>query len=251
MRYNDEVINEHADIIKWSSVAQSPDLKYVSIDCLKKYECEFSNEDWEFISQNQCLSEDFIREFKDKVDWTLICENQTLSEDFINEFEDKVDWRVVSTYSNYFVDCNIKIHSTTLSEDFFRKNYDRLPLILLDSLFTISFLKEHAHKFNNYQWQWVSEKQILSEDFIREFKDKVYWTLICENQTLSEDFINEFEDKVDWSLISIYQRPFNKKFSIEFLKKNINKIDWGCYSVFHTLTTEEKKEFKKELKKIK
>ena len=145
MRYNDEVINEHADIIKWSSVAQSPDLKYVSIDCLKKYECEFSNEDWEFISQNQCLSEDFIREFKDKVDWTLI----------------------------------------------------------------------------------------------------------CENQTLSEDFINEFEDKVDWSLISIYQRPFNKKFSIEFLKKNINKIDWGCYSVFHTLTTEEKKEFKKELKKIK
>ena len=47
---------------------------------------------------------------------------------------------------------------------------------------------------------------ILTEDFIREFKDKVNWRYICKFQTLSDDFICEFireiKDNVkNWKLI--------------------------------------------------
>ena len=42
------------------------------------------------------LSEDFIREFQDKVDWDCISKYQNLSEDFIREFQDKVDWQEIS-----------------------------------------------------------------------------------------------------------------------------------------------------------
>ena len=47
--------------------------------------------DWENISFYQTLSEDFIREFKDKVDWQSISMYQILSEDFIKEFQDKLN----------------------------------------------------------------------------------------------------------------------------------------------------------------
>ena len=55
-------------------------------ELLKKY-----NGNWQNISKHQTLSEDFIREFKDKVNWYWISRYQTLSEDFIREFKDKLD----------------------------------------------------------------------------------------------------------------------------------------------------------------
>ena len=42
---------------------------------------------WVWISSNQTLSEDFIREFKDELDWAGISYYQTLSEDFILEMK--------------------------------------------------------------------------------------------------------------------------------------------------------------------
>ena len=51
------------------------------------------------------------------------------------------------------------------------------------------------NKYNN-DWKCISEKQNLSEDFIREFQDKVDWKYISKYQKLSEDFIREFQDKM-------------------------------------------------------
>ena len=39
---------------------------------------------------------------------------------------------------------------------------------------------------------------MLSDEFIREFQDRVNWDCISAKQQLSEGFIREFEDKVDW-----------------------------------------------------
>ena len=63
---------------------------------------------WDYISLFQKLSEDFIREFKDRVNWIYISYYQTLSEYFIREFKDKVDWIMIS-------------HCQDLSEDFIRE----------------------------------------------------------------------------------------------------------------------------------
>ena len=52
----------------------------------------------------------------------------------------------------------------------------------------------------------ISYKYKLSENFIREFQDKIDWYWISENQTLSENFIREFQNKVDWYYISANQK---------------------------------------------
>ncbi len=64
-------------------------------------------------------------------------------------------------------------------------------------------------------WTTVSKYKYLSEDFIKEFKDKVNWPYISAHQKLSEDFIREFQDRIDWHNISIYQK-LSEKFIREF-----------------------------------
>ena len=55
---------------------------------------------WQYISINQNLSEEFIREFKDDVNWHNISCNQNLSEEFIREFKEYVNWKYISRYQN-------------------------------------------------------------------------------------------------------------------------------------------------------
>ena len=64
------------------------------------------------LSDNQ-LTEEYIREFQDKVDWKSISWRQKLSEEFIREFKDKVNWRVIS-------------RRQTLSDEFIKEFHDLL-----------------------------------------------------------------------------------------------------------------------------
>ena len=43
-------------------------------------------------------------------------------------------------------------------------------------------------------WAGISERQILSESFIREFKHKVFWGYISHNQKFEDEFVLEFLD---------------------------------------------------------
>jgi hypothetical protein len=126
------------------------------------------------------LSEDFIREFKDRVNWDHVSRYQKLSENFIREFKGEVSWFYISEYQK-------------LSENFIKEFKDRV------------------------YWDYISMFQKLSEDFIRKFKNRVEWDHISEYQNLSEDFIREFKDEVDWYYISRYQKlskDFRKEFNI-------------------------------------
>lgn len=71
----------------------------------------------------------------------------------------------------------------------------------------------------NVDWPYLSIYQNLSEDFIREFQDKVIWVWISEYKQLSEEFIREFQDKVFWEHISQFQ-----DLSEDFIKEFQNKI---------------------------
>ena len=142
---------------------------------------------WGNISLFRKLSENFIREFQNKLEWFWISIYQKLSEDFIREFQDKVNWGYISIHQK-------------LSEDFIREFK------------------------NKVYWCRISAYQKLSEDFIREFKDKVYWDCISIYQKLSEKFIREFQNKIDWYCISEYQKlssEFIKKFVL-----NIDEDNW-------------------------
>jgi hypothetical protein len=45
-------------------------------------------------------------------------------------------------------------------------------------------------------WEKFSREGELSEDFIREFQDRVYWPYIHKNQRLSEEFRKEFGENL-------------------------------------------------------
>ena len=47
-------------------------------------------------------------------------------------------------------------------------------------------------------WVNISVNEILTEDFIREFKDYVDWNNIFAYQKLSKEFIIEFADKINF-----------------------------------------------------
>ena len=73
--------------------------------------------------------------------------------------------------------------------------------------------------FDWNDWKFYLHNK-LSENFIREFQNKVNWDEVSRCQKLSEDFIREFKNKVNWVCISIYQK-LSKDFKKEF-KKELN-----------------------------
>ena len=50
---------------------------------------------------------------------------------------------------------------------------------------------------DNLNWYDISNKYILSENFIRKYKNKVFWTYISIYQKLSDDFIREFQNEIN------------------------------------------------------
>jgi len=87
-------------------------------------------------------------------------------------------------------------------------------------------LPKEAFSNDAIDWEYVSKELTLSENFIREFKNKVCWYDISKCQPLSESFIREFKDRVCWSCISKYQslsENFIKEFKLkEKYKKEIS-----------------------------
>ena len=169
--------------------------------------------DWRIVS-GMPLTEEFIREFQDKVYWPCICVFQELSENFIHEFQDKVDWRYIS-------------ENQKLSENFIHEFQDKVDWHYISAYQKLS--ENFIHEFQDkVVWYYISRFQNLSEKFIREFQDKVSWYNISEYQRLSEDFIREFQDKVVWIYLSKYQR-LSKDFISEFgdyLHKDLIFDNW-------------------------
>jgi len=82
------------------------------------------------------------------------------------------------------------------------------------------FIREFEDKVN---WYRISKYQVLSESFIREFEDRVNWKEISEYQVLSESFIREFEDRVNWERISKYQK-LSENFIRELVIKELRRF---------------------------
>ncbi len=54
--------------------------------------------DWQFISRDQELSEEFIHQHADLVAWKCVSKCQKLSEEIINQYTELVDWDRISQY---------------------------------------------------------------------------------------------------------------------------------------------------------
>ena len=93
--------------------------------------------------------------------------------------------------------------------------------------------KKPISEFTSIYWDNISkdEELELSEDFIREFQDKVNWTWISKYQKLSEDFMREFQNKLYWPYISIYQ-----KLSEDFIREFITEVNMFYVSEYQNVS---------------
>lgn len=156
-------------------------MQYLTKDILFQIRNNYYNS-WTKIVADFILTEDFIREFQNKVNWWDISRFQYMSEDFISNYRNYIDWNNICTYQK-------------LSESFIRKFYDKV------------------------NWNYICKYQKLSEDFIREFQDKVDWYKIVIYQKLNKEFIYEFKDKFDlinYDYITLY---WSKEDKIKYLKQ--------------------------------
>lgn len=100
------------------------------------------------------------------------------------------------------------------------KNQDGYTLranrIILGKRYLIEdFIRKFKEKFDEHDWYCISHYPKLSEDFIRENKDRVCWSAILENQTLPEEMIIEFKDKMDPYELLHHQKQLSEEFKIE------------------------------------
>jgi hypothetical protein len=126
---------------------------------------------------------------------------------------------VQETIEQLTVDKKLTVDLT--AEQFLNNKENFFRLILNFGHLSEEFLRETIKQCNicdSGTWSVISSEQKLSEDFIREFEDKVDWRFISLDQKLSYSFIREFQDKVDWKYILMRQN-FCEDFLIEFYDK--------------------------------
>ena len=102
---------------------------------------------------------------------------------------------------------------------------------------------------NPDKWDWFGIScASLSEDFIREFKNRVHWVKIIRYQRLSENFIREFQNELNtqneenWARISHLQ-----VLSENFIREFQNKVNWECISIYQKLSENFINEFKDKI----
>ena len=70
---------------------------------------------------------------------------------------------------------------------------------------------------------WPVYRQKLSEQFMRDFRDRIDWMSICICQNLTESFMREMKDYVKWNYAAENQK-MSKDFIIEFH----DRINYYC-----------------------
>lgn len=123
-------------------------------------------------------------------------------------------------------------------------------------------------ELSDKNWEWVSEKERLSECFIRKYFDFLDVVRICIFQDLSESFIHDFRDRLVWRLICKHQKMSEvfmnehldyltdlymkevckyQELSECFIRKNIKHIDWKMIAEYQDLEEAFIEEFQKSL----
>jgi hypothetical protein len=237
MTYSLAYIRENHDTIDWYQLIRKQEL---SEDILREFRDKF---DWNDISLCT-LSENFIREFHDQLNWKTISRYQKISESFIREFKDKIELAELSLNSNInlsesFIEEQLKKFQTAQTAQTLpsRDLYIFILNICYVGKMTPNLIEKYPDIIN---WNNVSLTTTLSEDFIRKYQDRVHWVNISYGQKLSEEFIWEFREQ----LLLTHQIYSNIKhfqnLSDEFREKiekyyKENAVDDGlCYNFWYS-----------------
>jgi hypothetical protein len=158
------------------------------------------------------ISEAFVRRYRHAFGpdtWRHVWQSERRSDDFVREFAR--------------TPADLRAASRKLSEACVRENQEHVDWDQVCDDLSEDFIREFADKLN---WLHVSRNSRLSENVIRDFKDQVDWPAVSMSQQLSEPFIEEFCDRISWEQLSA--SPFAH--SIEFLRAHALQLDWNSIS---------------------
>lgn len=241
-----DFLRKYQNKINWTDLCHYG----ISEDFFKEFQYKL---DWSTLSRN--LSEDLIIKYQEKVNWITVSREIFLSEEFIEKFENKIVWEVLATKHEYSISF-IKKYKHRLKNALITTDNSSLVLELKDSIsfssYKINYLdfsdeilfkiidkvsweslifsrklsetliEKGVEFFTKKEWEYLSDKQPLSIDFIKKYHDKVHWGGICFYQNFSHDEIEylatEFNDEIWWGYIYKYQN-----LSSEFAKKMANE----------------------------
>jgi hypothetical protein len=151
------------------------DFEYLSNDVLLSDEFieKFSDKYylyWKEVSLYKYLSEEFIEKYVDKLNWIYVCRNQKLSDKLILKYSNKLNWREISEYNE-------------LNLDFIDKYTEKLDWLRVSGNLN----------FN------------ITIDLILKYKDKICWLFVCKRQDLNK-YSKEIQDLILQNIISNINR---------------------------------------------
>ena len=74
------------------------------------------------------------------------------------------------------------------------------------------FARRRLTRLNKSECKCISRTySLLTENFIKEFKDKVIWEHVSLFQVLTEPSIREFQDKVSWMYVYLFTTKFKRE----------------------------------------
>ncbi|QWG93265.1 hypothetical protein [Bacillus toyonensis] len=187
---------------------------------------------WEEISKQPGLSEDFIMENRDNVDWIEIYVHQTFSESFIDKYFDLLDKKMIlqnqklslsmiekyQHLENFWGNLSCNKHVT---EDILEKFIDKWEWKKVGYYIPLSEAFIHARK-NKLYWDYIVGEQKLSLSFIQQYEKtgEINFDILSMNRYLTEDSIDYYFEELDWIGISGHNA-----FSFPMVKKYIQHIN--------------------------
>lgn len=211
---SEDIMREFADKVDWSAICEYQKLS-------EEFMREFADKlDWYMISERQQMSVEFICEFGDQIEWECLDETIKYKAPAVSvllKYHDKINWDWLfcrfrlpdHTLFLFFevMDPIILLTNQSVPEKFVEKY---IPLLDEDDIFDMldhqklsePLLRKYAHLLDSAVLSvQIATTQIMPENFIRDFQDKVDWNCVSVYQTLSNAFIYEFRDKVEWDQV--------------------------------------------------
>jgi hypothetical protein len=217
---------------------------------------KYTMPNWGAISENEPLTDEFIREHADHLHWgtMTIHGNQKFSQDIILEFADRIDMQWLLMFQKVEVPTlrelikRKKIHKKfywqymckdqKLTMDFMREFPKKLwwPLVIQYQYVTLKFIKEHTKYLDETgAWETVARRNNLTDEFVQEFEDKFFeyhgiWSLVSYTNKLSEKYRKKllFKYLKNGGCTTIWVFVGHRHdWSEDFLRKHGGKIGWS------------------------
>jgi len=210
----------------------------LSVEMIQFYIDKIYPVDWTALATNQSLTSELIEKYHDKWDWDIITVEQYLTLEIIEKFSDKINWKVLplnyltqylfnDSFIEYFKDKpfwdNIGL-ITQITLQCILDNKDRMTENAWYSvLIYMEFKQEDLDKLievlpenldNDIVWDSISTHQMLTNEQITKYSDKLNWKYVSANQWLNWEIIEKYHDK-----ISLYQLSRNDCINQELIIK--------------------------------